>query len=220
MGGGSDALVNANGSIDLGTRETSIRKFEQIPQQELLVASGTSHRGMGAFFRFHPSKQSTLEGGRELRLRFRVPAEWRGGVLRVDCFAEGKRVVLPGWSDPFEFSRTFVLPVYLATDAEARSAAADFVRSEQGLRQQWNLSRPVKTNRGPHIQGFPALPSWLARSTSTTDRSLPDQWVHYLIQSGDDAYLKKYRSQLPQSLADSADQFVAARQRLLTFSRR
>ena len=212
--GGSQELISGSAKVDLSNRSGSRMSYQEIPQHEVLVASGTIQRGTGAFFRFHPSKRDTLEGGRDLIVAYRVPQSWRGGVLKIECRAEGHRSVLGkvfgSWREGFTESRAFVLPIYLEGDDQARQAAVEFVRSEQGLRQNWmrhQSSKPQPTG------GLFAMPS------STSASRLPEQWVHHLIQSGNDEYLTRYRRQLPESVASAAQDFVSARQGLFKFSR-
>lgn len=212
LNGGYPDVVSGTAKIDLSKSDGTRLKYQEVPQHQLLVASGTVQRGTGAFFRFHPSKRESLEGGRDLIVAYRVPQSWRGGVLKVECRGEGHRKIIGSWSEPFEQSRAFVIPIYLEGDDQARRAAEDFVRSEQGLRQNWK--RHQSRNRQPGSGIFGLTPS-----VSTSVAGIPNQWVHYLIQSGSDEYLTRYRSRLPDGLADAAEQFVSARKDLFQFSR-
>ena len=212
LGSGFQDVVSGQAKIDMSHRNATKLNYQEIPQHEVLVASGTIQRGTGAFFRFHPSKRETLEGGRDLIVAFRVPQSWRGGVITVECRAEGHRKIIGAWRDPFEESRAFVLPIYLEGDDQARQAAEDFVRSEQGLRKNWQRHIDRKTPKSHGILGLVAPPQPI-KST------LPKHWVHFLIQSGKDDYLIRYRSNLPESVADAAERFVSARQDLFDFSR-
>jgi len=190
------SLVSGDTSAELGSTDSVKKKFKQLPDQSILVASGTSHRGTGVFFRFHRSSQTVLEGGRELIVRFQVPHDWRAGVLRVNCFATGTTNIIGSWENPFETSRTFVMPIY-------RQGI-----TEQRLRQAWRSYLANKTKSKP-------LPfSTFLVSTAGNPTKLPSQWAHLLIQTGNDEYLARYRSQLPRTLESRADDFVAARQAL------
>jgi hypothetical protein len=209
--GGFESAASGDASVEIGASESIRKKYSQRSKQEVLVASGTSHRGTGAFFRFHRSSQEILEGGRELTIKFRVPIDWRAGVLRVDCFATGTRKVFGSWNEPYESSRTFVVPVYLANDTEARAAANEFTRAEQRLRQGWRAYQSASADTN-----FPPLPTIFASAIAKpAAKKLPAHWVHYLIQSGNDAYLDKYQSRLPKPIASRAQKFVAARRQLL-----
>ncbi|MFT7632512.1 MAG: hypothetical protein ACI87E_003564 [Mariniblastus sp.] len=209
---GSVEAFSGNAEADLSQRTTTKLRYSEVPQHEVLVASGTIRRGTGAFFRFHPSKRETLEGGRDLIVAFRVPQSWRGGVIKVECRAAGHRKIMGSWREPFEENRAFVLPIYLEGDDQARQAAEAFVRKEQGLRRNWQSHQ--KQAR-PQPVGLFSLTGRPAASGS----SLPSEWVHHLIQSGNDSYLNRYREKIPSNVVDAAEQFVAARKELFAFSR-
>lgn len=209
LGLSSSYLESVSGSAkaDLSQRQGQRLKYQEVPQHEVLVASGTVQRGTGAFFRFHPSRRTTLEGGRDLIVVFRVPCAWRGGVLKVKCRASGHRKIVGAWRDPIDESRAFVVPIYVEGDDQARQAAEDFVRSEQGLRQNWRRHQGRNEPTVGSLLGLVARPS------------LPPEWAHHLIQSGGDDYLDRYRSRLTLELAEAADKFVIARRELFEFSR-
>ncbi len=57
-----------------GTKET----YKRIPPKQLLLASGTIHRGNGVFFKLKPSTHASLEGVRECATLFVVPSDWTG----------------------------------------------------------------------------------------------------------------------------------------------
>ena len=203
-------MVSGSIKADLSSRTGSTIKYHERPRQEVLVASGTINRGCGVFFRFHPSKQTTLEGGRDLVIAFRVPNTWSGGVIKLKCSVTGKRRIIGSWSDSFEESCMFVIPIYLEGDDQARAAARDFVDSETKLRINWDQLQNRVTDGS----------SYLHRLSRSEDlQSLPPQWAHRLIQSGKDEYLEKYRSDLPPDLADVADQFVLARKGMFKLGR-
>lgn len=211
LSSGYQDVLLGTAKLDFSKRTGTKLKYQEVPKHEVLVSSGTVQRGTGAFFRFHPSKRNTLEGGRNLVVAYRVPQAWRGGVIKVECRANGQRKIVGSWREPFEESRAFVVAVYLEGDDQARQAAEDFVRSEQGLRQNWRRHQDGPRQNSGGIFGFVTPPS--------SKSSLPSQWVHHLIQSGADDYLRKYRSSLPDDLAEAADRFVIARRDLFEFSR-
>ncbi len=215
LNGGYQEMVKGSGKAELSNRNGMNLHYQEIPQHEVLVASGTIHRGTGAFFRFHPSRINSLEGGRDLVVAFEVPQHWRGGLLQVECRALGSRKRLGAWSEPFEFNRAFVLPIYLDGDDQARRAATEFVRSEQQLRRKW-LSHGQKPQRDLFQQFQVALVPGNSKQASLT--KVPTDWVHYLIQSSD-TYLDKYRRYLPSDVEMAAEQFVVARADLLQLSR-
>lgn len=202
------SIVSGEALSESGTSDSVTKKFTQLPSQSVLVASGTSHRGTGVFFRFDRSSQTALEGGRQLMAQFLVPPDWRAGILRVNCFAIGTTSIFGSWENPFETSRTFVVPVYRQGDSQAKAAAVKFAGAEQRLRLAWRRHQASQ----PKPKPLP-FPTFLVSATAGNNR-LPQQWAHLLIQTGNDDYLEKYRSRLPLPLQTSADNFVAARQAL------
>lgn len=215
MGGSYPPFVTGTAHADGNNRETKNIRYHEIPQHEILVASGTVRRGTGAFFRFHPSRAQTLEGGRDLLLTFKVPSSWRGGVMQVECTAMGSRKFL-GMRETFENQRAFIVPVYLESDEEAELSAMEFARREQQLRQSWQR---FKLSEQSGRSSSTALNQFLKISTrQTTQSTVPDDWVHALIQTSDQP-LKNYRSRLPDELAEAADQFVQSRSSHLKLSR-
>ena len=209
---GYQDLALGKARAELSKNSSAKTKYTEVPQHDVLTASGTVRRGTGAFFRFHPSKRETLEGGRDLVVDYRVPLSWRGGVLKVECRAQGQRKVIGTWRETFKEASSFVVPIYLDGDDQAQQAALSFARTELKLRANWGQHvQREQRNQSSSLLGI--------FSASSSAANLPKQWMHYLIQSGNDVYLTRYRSQLPESLAMAAEDFVSARQGLLKLSR-
>ena len=96
--------------------------YSRLPPKQLLVASGTTNREHGVFFKLKPSSQASLEGQREFVCLFVVPGSWRGDYAYVDCRARSRS--RPPWTPGEECgSRRVLVGLYLQGDAEAREAA-------------------------------------------------------------------------------------------------
>lgn len=208
----SYADIGATSKAELSNKQGSSYRYQEIPQHDVLVASGTIKRGTGAFFRFHPSKKNTLEGGRDLVVAFRVPATWRGGILQVECRAVGEKKLIGIWGDPIRIGKSFVLPVFLEGDDQARTAAIEFAKTQDNLESRWKrqLSR---RSTGGFKQELESL--FGAEATG----GIPKEWSQYLIQTGDDRYYEKYFRQLSSYVRSAALEFMAARQELVGMSR-
>lgn len=227
-------VLSLSGKGDFSNRKNQRRSFQEIPDHQTLVASGTIKRGTGAFFRFHPSRTEILEGGRDVVIAYRVGRDWQGGVLRVECRATGERKVFGSLTEPIDVAEAFVVPLYMDGDQQSLSAATDFVRAEINLKRTWGSSqtvaRPSKQSHSAFrwpvmesaVEGF-SLAGFShnsePHSQPKASSQLPDQWVHRLIQSGDDRYLARYQSVLPNSVQTAAAVFVSARQRLVDLSK-
>lgn len=196
-------LTSANLASDIGGSNSRRESYQEVPQHEVLVASGTIDRGTGAFFRFHQSRTHTLEGSRDLTLVYRVPADWKNGILTVECRGIGKRRIAGLWDEPIEFGRSFVVPVYIEKSSSAQKLAIDFAKAEQDLRKAWIGFEGKMKKANP----FRVI-------VTKCYSQLPDKWPHLLIQSGDDRYLSEFEGYLTQEVAVSAGKFVQARNSL------
>jgi hypothetical protein len=88
------AHVSPSINAGLSGSETATEKTNRLPPKHAIVVSGTSSEGRGVFFKLKRSSQTSLEGVHELAVTFVVPADWRGGEVRVACTARGKRKLL------------------------------------------------------------------------------------------------------------------------------
>lgn len=213
LSGGSSEFGSGTANGQLSNRKNESIRYEEIPQHDVLVSSGTSQRGTGLHWRFKPSRTETLEGGRDLVVAFRVPSTWRGGILTLKCRATGKKQIFGSFTDRFSQGVAFVMPIHVQGDDQARKIAVDFVRSEQQLRYAWD-----QHTAQVHPDGIADQVQTLLGIRSK-DRLLPEQWVHQLIQSGSDDWLTRYKRQLPKRLANSANDFVRSRLSLANLGR-
>ncbi|HEX2475703.1 MAG TPA: hypothetical protein VHK01_13210 [Lacipirellulaceae bacterium] len=88
------AHVSPSINAGLSGSETATEKLNRLPPKHAIVVSGTSSEGRGVFFKLKRSSQTSLEGVHELAVTFVVPADWRGGKVRVGCSARGQRRIL------------------------------------------------------------------------------------------------------------------------------
>ena len=136
LSGRFNELFNTSANGNLSSKNGKLLRYQEVPEHEVFVASGTIQRGTGAFFRFHPNRVATLEGGRELMVAYRVPRNWRGGLVQIDCHGKGKRKYFAGITEAVESHQSFVMPVFREGDQEARDIAFAYVRAEQKLRRE------------------------------------------------------------------------------------
>jgi hypothetical protein len=216
LGGGTvvpTPSVTLNANAETNSHSGTTRRFEEVPEHEMLVASGSINRGTGAFFRFHSSKQYSLEGGREISLIYRVPKNWRGGVLRIDCLAQGTLKKFGGATEMISAQMTFVAPIYLQGDHTARQVAVRYVQSEQALRTAWHSYQTHK----PQPTLIEQMQTAFKKNAET--ESLPNNWVVVAIQSASDQELQQAQKQkFPTQLRTAVSQFADARKMLTAIS--
>lgn len=118
-------------SAGLSGTKTAVEKLHRLPPKHAVVVSGTSSEGRGVFFKLKRSSQTSLEGVHVLAVTFVVPAEWRGGDVRVGCTARGRRKVL--WLKQEATLGGGVATVRLfASDAKSTHQVAKPVLAEAG----------------------------------------------------------------------------------------
>ncbi len=204
INGGEPRVLGGSGKAEAAKRDAEKIHYQEIPQHDVLVASGSIDRGTGVFFRFHRSRRETLEGSRDLTLAFRVPHDWQAGLLKVKCRASGERKVAGLWSEPIEIVRSFTLPVYLTGSSTARDRAVEYVRAENRLQEVSHLTQE-KASDG-------AKPSTIQQALQgifgTPVRSRP--------QSEPQSRVVRYR--VPNS-SDATGRYRNARDELLQLSR-
>jgi len=120
------AHVSPSINAGLSGSETETEKTNRLPPKHAIVVSGTSSEGRGVFFKLKRSSQTSLEGVHELTVTFVVPADWRGGNVRVGCSARGKRRIL-----------------LLKHDATLGRAASDVRLCRAGDRIHREVAKPI-----------------------------------------------------------------------------
>jgi hypothetical protein len=117
------AEVGPSMSGGMTTGNEATEKIKRIPPKRPIVVSGTFAEGQAVFFKFKQSTQTSFEGVHELEVTFVVPAEWRGGGVRITCTARGHKPVL--WTtQPTVFGQvTETIQLYPAGNLRLREAA-------------------------------------------------------------------------------------------------
>ena len=124
-------VLGLGGAANQGSKKTESSKYKQIAPKALVVASGTTNREHGVFFKLEPSKGTSLEGAKTFTFLAIVPKGWRGDWCIVSCAARAKKKSL--------FSTTvFVAGVeqahigmYLSGDREASHRAEQLCEIQQ-----------------------------------------------------------------------------------------
>ncbi len=203
-------VVSLSASAEASTKRGVQVRYELLPPQELLAASGTLDRGRGVYYKLKPSSQTSLEGGHQFVCLIRVPVDWRGDVLHVHCRAEGIRRGLWRSLDSREVCGTgsFLVTLYLEGDEAARRAVGQLVRSEERMRQ---LLVEYRTDvaAAMYASQVPALAAW----RSAIDAQQPrDLMVWVLSAERTDAELQRLPTQVEQMLREMRRAVTVVRQ--------
>ncbi len=109
-----------------GTKET----YHRLPNKQVVLASGTVNDEHGVFFKWRDSSQVSLEGAREVTIRFLVPRQWRGDWVQARCeMLATVRNYLGKKVESCEEARV-VVAMYLSGDAVAQSAARELSEAQ------------------------------------------------------------------------------------------
>ena len=198
-------LLSSSANGGFANKFSEKRSYRETPEYGVLVSAGTVRRGTGVKFRFQTSRKSTLEGSRDLVVRYQVPESWRGGIMQVTCRAVGMKTSLGLFREKFDQGTTFVMPVYLQRDRAARLVAEDFSEVEQQL-----------TSAAKLVGEEASTVSSKFRSLFRKQAFDVEAWVHTLVQSGMDA---RGNQQLPKKLQELSRSFMDARKSLVSLSR-
>lgn len=211
LNGAWDHLVKANGTAETGAKDSSSVRYELVPPQGSVAASGTILRGFGVYFKLKRMRQSLLEGAKELVVVFRAPSRWRGDYLQVHCEATGRQKgvvrqldeeVLCGQAD-------FLVALYLAGDEEAKQIAERFVDAASELR------RSAAEHRGQiHRQSYPTVLHEFGVLIGAVRPRISETWLSEVIYPSPHSRLEEITARLPNDVRLAAQQYVAARAEL------
>jgi hypothetical protein len=129
--GGVDLAPTAGASkLSKSNRQ---EKYSKRGPMQLVVASGTTNRGHGVFFKLKPFSQESLQGRKEFVCRFVVSKDWRADYVYIDCEAESQGKT-PWTGSHHVGSRRVLVGLYLQGDSEAREMAERLARAYEDYR--------------------------------------------------------------------------------------
>jgi hypothetical protein len=150
-------------------KRTESGKYKQIVSKALVLASGTTNREHGVFFKLRPSKTGSLEGAKEFTFLAVVPKTWRGDWCTVVCAARAEKKSLLSSTTALAGIDQAHVGLYMAGDHEAGDLAEKLCEIQEAnggaLAKQMakEATRQVATmhaaSTGPN--GFAHYEDWL-----------------------------------------------------------
>ena len=207
--------LSGNASTSRGKSDNEKFKYELQPPLELVAASGTTCRGTGVYFKLRPSTQSSLEGGQQFKVVFRVSRSWRADSVGVVCEALGRRQDT-GFVSPESLvavgGAKFRVALHLAGDESAKRAAEKLVYTERRLRATVDAHRReiTKRSKGSLVRHF-------SRIFSVVDPKIPDNWLDRMIDDPTRTRQQSYVQHLSQEVLEAASHYEQAKSRLSSF---
>ncbi len=190
---GEDAHV-AYHVLTLGTtksqtaKKTESDKYKRIVSKALVLASGTTNREHGVFFKLRPSKGASLEGGKEFTFLAIVPKTWRGDWCNVVCAARATKKSFYANKVTIAGIEQAHVGLYLTGDREASDLADALCRvqeanggvlSKQLAKEAAHLVESMHAASSPH-HALAHYDEWLHNvahlkfDSRTSDRALED----------------------------------------------
>ncbi len=123
--------ITVGGSYNQASKKSQISHYKQIAAKDLVLASGTTNREHGVFFRLRPSRISSLEGAKEFTFLATVPKTWRGDLCTISCAARATKRSLISTSVVPAGANQVQVGMYLAGDAEAADLAEELRRAQE-----------------------------------------------------------------------------------------
>ena len=151
---------NGQATSELAGKEKRTTRVAEAPPMMLLQASGTIDRGTGVYYKFRPSRQTTLEGMRQLRIVVEVPRSWQTSLVRLHCLAEPIEEGVAPFGEA-----VFAIAVYRAGSSDALACAERFTKAEREFRRAWReAERSLHTHSDSFLPSWDWLPDWIAPS--------------------------------------------------------
>jgi hypothetical protein len=138
-----------NASNNQASKKAESSHFKQLAPRDIVLASGTTDREHGIFFRMRPSRTSSLEGAREFTIVAVVAQSWRGEVLTLECTARGTKKTTFTSSTVTAGADQALVGAYLSSDTAAAGIADELCSAQERvaglLRQQRQSSNLIQS---------------------------------------------------------------------------
>jgi hypothetical protein len=197
-----DGIVSANASTGRNRSEGATLRYKLRPPLTTVFAAGTSNRGRGVYFKLRRTPYDTLEGDQQLTVQLRVAENWRGGYARVFAQARGDGKIYPASS--------FLVPLYLLGDAEARRMANQLLTFEHRLLETAAQHRGEikRASRRTVVQEL----SWAAPA-------IPSDWQQQVLWQSSLQSPLPFISDLPRPVQLAVSNYLTAKRVVMALGR-
>ncbi|HEX3872274.1 MAG TPA: hypothetical protein VHV77_17635 [Pirellulales bacterium] len=113
------SVLSLSGSLGQSAKKSEQNHYKRVAPKALVLASGTTNRGHGVFFKLRPSNAASLEGAKEFTFLAVVPKSWRGDWCSFVCVARSQKRSLLGNQVVMAGIQSAHVGLYLSGDHDA-----------------------------------------------------------------------------------------------------
>ena len=192
-----DGHVPPYGGGQFGVDDTKKRsdshQYQQQAPMQAVIASGTTDRSRGVYFKFRWTSTQVLEGERYFQVSFAVPQSWRGGLADVSVTALGIDRSMFGSKKLKPVARqTFVVAVHQEHDHQAAGIAMRLAKIDRQLVQ---LAQQHARGDGNGMERF-----WRKVLNQDNDHGADPSWYQSLTRNQADPYVDRQIRSLPMPI--------------------
>lgn len=197
---------------DDSQKRLDAKEYQRHAPMQAVVASGTTDRGHGVYFKFRWTAVQVLEGEKHFQVTFVVPQPWRGGLIDVEVTATGLDRPLFGSPKLKKVaSRQFVIAVHREHDLAAANIAMRLAELDRKL-AHFAIEHPASTTH--------SLADFVRRllPKDSASRSTPAGWYHRVIGDQADPYIDDQIRDLPMPVRVAVLSYVDTARELTQLS--
>jgi hypothetical protein len=189
---------------DDSKKQSDATEFQRHAPMQAVIASGTTDRGRGVYFKFRWTAIQVLEGEKHFQVSFAVPRGWRGGLIDVDVTAAVPEKPLFGAAKlKTVANRQFVVAAYRRSDTAAGELALRLAELDRKLAEF-----ATRRDASPAHSIADFLRRLLADETA--EQTLPADWYRRIIGEQADPYVDEQIRSLPMPVRVAVLDYVEA----------
>jgi len=223
-------LARGHFGVDQGSKQTESLQYERHAPLHAVTAAGTIERGRGVYYKLRWTSTQVLEGEKEFKITFDVPAGFRAGLVDISVVAIGRPGKKNAVTDAFAQipvlgdeagamrplgAARFVVAVHAEGDPVARQAAQAFSDSEATLRREAGRVRATSPARS-----LSTLIRHVVAKLDVDSVDVHGDWAERLIFNQADPYTDPIIRKLPTETRVIALDFCDAQRSLETLQTR
>ena len=124
-------VFSLGASKNQSSKKSESDHYKRIVPKSLVLASGTTNREHGVFFKLRPSKGASLEGAKEFTFLAVVPKGWRGDWCMMVCAARATKKGFPAPTVSLAGIEQASVGLYLTGDHEASDLAESLCKIQE-----------------------------------------------------------------------------------------